>query len=266
MMASLLEAIEVSYGYRAPRWVIDGVSFSVEEGEFVGIIGPNGAGKTTLLKLLDGLLEPQQGEIRLKRRAMREMSRREIARQVAILPQEVTFYFNFTSLEIVLQGRAPFLGGLRLEGEKDVEIARNAMDKTGTLQFADLSITELSEGEKQRVLVARALTQQPRLLLLDEPTANLDLNYQVEVMDLVRARSQQEGVAVVMASHDINLAAEYCDRLLLLKEGRVFCQGRPEEVINERVLTQVYECHLLVDRNPLSGSPRITLRSGINQE
>ncbi len=265
-MASFLEAINVSYGYRAPRRVIDGISFSIEEGELVGVIGPNGAGKTTLLKLIDGIIEPQQGEIHLKGRALREMSRREIAQQVAMLPQEVTFYFNFTSLEIVLQGRAPFLGGLRLEGEMDVKIARDTMAKTGTMSFADLSITELSEGEKQRVLVARALTQQPRLLLLDEPTANLDLGYQVEIMDLVRALSRQAGVAVVMASHDINLAAEYCHRLLLLKEGRVFCQGSPEEVLNERVLTEVYQCRLLVDRNPLSGAPRITLRSGLNSK
>ena len=263
-MAPFLDAIEVSYRYRAPRWVIDGISFSIEEGEFWGIAGPNGSGKTTLLKLLDGIIEPQQGEIRLKGRALEEMSRREIAQQVATLPQEVIFYFNFTSLEVVLQGRAPFLGALRLEGERDVAIARHSMAKTGTLQFADLSVTELSEGEKQRVLAAQALTQQPRLLLLDEPTANLDLNYQVEIMDLVRALNRQEGVTVVMASHDINLASEYCHKLLLLKEGRVFCQGRPEEVINERVLNQVYGCPVLVDRNPLSGSPRVTLRSRLN--
>jgi len=263
-MAPFLEAIEVSYRYKTPRWVIDGVSFSIEEGEFWGIIGPNGAGKTTLLNLLDGIILPQEGEIRLKEQALGDMSRREIARQVAILPQEVTFYFNFTALEVVLQGRAPFLGALRLEGDKDVEIARHSMAKTGSLQFADQSVTELSEGEKQRVLVARALTQQPRLLLLDEPTANLDLNYQVEVMELVKALSQQEGLTVVMASHDINLAAGYCDKLLLLKEGRVFCQGKPEAVLNQRVLTQVYECDLLVDKNPLTGSPRITLSSRVN--
>lgn len=265
-MAPFLEVTRVSYGYKATRWVINGVSFSVEEGEFWGIVGPNGAGKTTLLKLLDGIIEPQQGEIRLKGRALEEMSRREIAMQVAVLPQEVSFYFNFTSLEVVLQGRAPFLGALRLEGERDVEIARQSMAKTGSLQFADLSVTELSEGEKQRVLVARALTQQPRLFLLDEPTANLDLNYQVEIMDLVKALSQKHRVTVVMASHDINLAAQYCDKLLLLKDGRVFCQGKPEEVLNERILTQVYKCHLLVDTNPLSRSPRITLRSRLNRK
>jgi len=265
-MATFLDVTEVSYGYKATRWVINEVSFSVEEGEFWGIVGPNGAGKTTLLTLLDGIIEPQQGEIRLKGRALEEMSRREIAQQVAVLPQEVSFYFNFTSLEVVLQGRAPFLRALRLEGEQDVEIARQSMAKTGSLQFADLSVTELSEGEKQRVLVARALTQQPRLFLLDEPTANLDLNYQVEIMDLVKALSQQHRVTVVMASHDINLAAQYCDKLLLLKDGRVFCQGKPEEVLNERILTQVYECHLLVDTNPLSGSPRITLRSRLNRK
>lgn len=262
-MPFLIELKDLWFKYR-DGWVLQDIDFKVSQGDFLGIIGPNGSGKSTLLKLIDYILLPQKGEVFLDGKSLKEMRRKEIAREIALLPQETIFYFDFKALEIVLQGRAPHLGSLRLEGRRDIEIAIDSMKKTDTLDLAYRSITTLSGGQKQGVLLARALAQEPRLLLLDEPTANLDIKHKMQIMNLLQQLNRKDGLTVVMASHDINLSAEYCSKLILLKEGEIYAKGSPQEVISPENIFAVFEYEAYVDRSPISGQPRINLISKMN--
>jgi iron complex transport system ATP-binding protein len=212
----------------------------------VGVIGPNGSGKTTLLKLFYRLLSPQKGEILYDLVPLKKMNRTDIARRIAVVAQETHLLFPFTALEIVLMGRSPHLGHQMFESEKDLQIARKAMEWTETLSFAERSIDELSGGERKRIFIAKALAQEPEVILLDEPTANLDIHH-------------EKGLTIVMASHDMNIAAEFCDRLILLQKGTIFKIGTPSEIITQENIERVYGCDILIDQNPVSGMPRITL-------
>ncbi len=176
-----------------------------------------------------------------------------------MVPQEASIVFPFSVLEVVLMGRAPYLGRLSFEGEKDYAIARDAMEMTDTLSFAMRSINELSGGERQRVLIARALAQQPQVILLDESTAYLDIKHQIAFFDLIKTLNQKEGLTVMAVTHDVNLASIFCDRIMLLSKGTVHCMGTPEEVITESNIKEVYEADVLVDTNPQTGLPRVTL-------
>lgn len=251
-MTEALKAIDVHYDYggatggAAVCEAIRGISVDIARGEFVSLIGPNGSGKTTLLRLLSGSLSPDRGTVEIFGRDARAMRRREAARKVAVVPQETSVAFAFTVEEIVLMGRFPHLGAYGFEGEHDLELAREAMKLTETLKFAGRSIQDLSGGERQRVIIARALAQEADVLLLDEPTAFLDIRHQVEVSRLVGNLKKEKGLTVVAASHDLNLAASFCDRLVLLKEGEVFAEGPPEEVIDESILGEAYETEVFV--------------------
>ncbi len=254
----MIEIRSVSFRYHE-TWVLHDISFRGEKGEFIGLIGPNGSGKTTLLKLLSRLLSPQKGEILFDDRPLRKMQRREIAQRIAVVTQEAHLLFPFSVLEIVLMGRTPYLGRKMFESKKDLDIARKAMEWTETLSLSERAIDELSGGERKRVFIARALAQEPDVILLDEPTANLDIHHQIDFLDLILNLNQAKGLTIVMASHDINLASEFCDRLILLEQGSVYKMGAPQEVITQENIQRVYGCEVWVDENPVSGMPRINL-------
>jgi len=254
----MIEVNSVSFRYHE-EWVLQGVSFRVEKGEFVGVIGPNGSGKTTLLKILYRLLAPQKGEILFEFVSMKKMDRRDIAKRIAVVAQETQLLFPFSVLETVLMGRSPYLGHFMFESEKDLEIARKAMEWTRILPFSERPIDELSGGERKRVFIARALAQEPEVILLDEPTVNLDVHHQTDFLDLILTLNRERGLTIVMASHDINIASEFCDRLILLQGGKIYQIGTPEEVVTKENIESVYGCGVWVDQHPVSGMPRISL-------
>jgi len=234
-------------------------SFSIAEGELFCIIGPNGSGKTTLLKLIAGI-EPSPPEaVRIYDKPHIEYSRKALARMVAMVPQLVQEDFPFRVLEIVLMGRTPHMGILGLEQDSDYRIADQAMAFTGVAHLADRTLDQLSGGEQQRVSIARAICQEPRIILLDEPTAALDLAHQIRIMDLMEKLKQEKAVSVVMVSHDINLAAMYSDRVLLLKDGVRVGLGPPAEVLRREILEETYGCRLLIDQSPVGNVPRVNL-------
>jgi iron complex transport system ATP-binding protein len=216
------------------------VSLVVPRGSLAGLLGPNGCGKTTLLKLLSGVLVPDGGTVSLDGRPLAAMSRRQIARRVAVVPQETHPAFDFTAMEMVLMGRHPHLGAFRLEGPEDFAIARDALAATGTAHLAERPYMTLSGGEKQRVVIASALAQSPDVLLLDEPTASLDLRFQIEVASLLRRLNRDRGVTMVLATHDLNLAAAICDTLVLLREGQVIAQGATSDVLTPAMVQHLY--------------------------
>jgi len=247
-------------GYRyGESWALKGVSAEARGGELLGVLGPNGSGKSTLLRVMDGLLTPQEGEVRLLGRLLEGLSRREVARRVAMVSQETHFRFAFSALEVVLMGRFPHLRRLQFEGERDWGEGRAALEATNALDLADRDIHALSGGERQRVLIARALAQKPSVLLLDEPTAFLDLKHKREVFRLIASLAREEGLGVVAVSHDLDLASQYCDRLLVLKEGRVVAAGTPVEVLTPGTIQAVYDCPVRVDAHPDTGRPRVSL-------
>jgi iron complex transport system ATP-binding protein len=254
----MIEVNSISFRYHED-WVLQDVSFRVEKGEFVGVIGPNGSGKTTLLKILYRLLSPQKGEILFELVPMRKMDRNDIAKRVAVVAQETQLLFPFSVLETVLMGRSPYLGHLMFESEKDLEIAKKAMEWTKVFPFSERPMDELSGGERKRVFIARALAQEPEVILLDEPTANLDIHHQIDFLDLILTLNRERGLTIVMASHDMNIASEFCDRLILLQDGRIYKMGTPDEVITKENIESVYGCEVWIDQNPVSGMPRINL-------
>jgi len=260
----MIEVDSVSFRYHQD-WVLQDVSFQVRKGEFVGVIGPNGSGKTTLLKTLYRLLTPQRGDVLFDHLSLKKMSRGEIAKKIAVVAQETYPAFPFRVIEMVLMGRSPYLGHLMFESPKDLEIAKKAMEWTEILPISQRPIDELSGGERKRVYIARALAQEPEVILLDEPTTNLDIHHQVESLDLVLSLNREKGLTILMASHDLNLASEYSDRLILLQHGRIFHMGPPEEVMTQENIEKVYGCQVWVDRNPVSGMPRVSLlRKGVH--
>ena len=240
------------------RTVLDGVSLRVEPGEVVGLLGPNGSGKSTLIRAVARVLEDYEGAIRIDDREVRGIDRRELARSLAVVPQEPVFGFPFTALEIVLMGRHPHLAGAVFESADDLALAREALDRCGCAELAARAIHELSSGERQRVVFARALAQEPRLLLLDEPASFLDIRHQVDVYDTVRWLVGERDCSVLTVMHDLNLAAEYCDRVYLLREGRIDAEGPTGEVLSYANLTRVYDTEVYVDTNALTGKLIVT--------
>lgn len=251
-----IRSVILQYGDQA---VIRQVSARIARGEFFVIIGPNGAGKTTLLKALAGLHPIRGGDVLVRQRSIGDYPRKELARTLALVPQQVNADFPFTVAETVLMGRYPHLGLLAVESKRDLALAQQAMEFTEVSHLAGRRLGQLSGGERQRVIIARAICQQSQILLLDEPTASLDPAHQLRIMDLMERLRRREQVTVVMVSHDLNLAASYADRLLLLHTGRVEKIGTPAEVLTSEQLSRSYDCTLLVDAHPLLGKPRISL-------
>ena len=252
-----LAASDISYAVGLAQ-LLDAVSLEVRGGSLLGLIGPNGAGKSTLLKCISQLLSPATGQVSLDGEDLRGRPPQEIARHIALLPQSTTLNFAFTCLEVVLMGRNPHLGRFQAEGTRDHAIAQQSMAHTDSEEFVTRLITEVSAGERQRVLLARALTQQPRLLLLDEPTAGLDVQHQLQVFTLIRDLVSQ-GLTAIAVVHDLNLAARYCDRLVLLDRGTVRARGRVSDVLTPEHLANVFNVEATVDLDPVLGVPRVTV-------
>ena len=234
--------------------VLSGVSCEVSSGDFVAVLGPNGAGKSTLLRVVAGLVQPSRGEVLLGGRPAGSLSRNEIARQIALVPQESLMMFQFRVLEIVLMGRHPHLSAWQFEGRTEVEASREALSRVGLAGFEERRFQELSGGEKQRVVLARAIAQTAPILLLDEPTAFLDLRHQVEIYDVLHDLSAT-GTTIVAVTHDINLAGAYCNHTLALRDGRVMAHGTPQEVLRRDLLEEVYGVPLRVISQPGGGPP-----------
>jgi len=255
----MLTADRVSFAYRAGApLVVNDASLTLAQGDLVGILGPNGSGKTTLLKMLSGTLTPTAGTITFDRRPLSGWTRRELARRIALVPQETHAPFDFTVLDIVLMGRFPHLGAFALEGPADLEIARQALASTGTSAFEDRPFATLSGGEKQRVVIASALAQSPELLLLDEPTASLDLGHQLDVQLLLHNLNSERGVTMVLSTHDLNLAAALCRHLILLRDGRVVAQGPTDEVLTPATVRALYGVEADVHRHAAAGHLTVT--------
>ncbi len=256
-MSHILDIRDILLKYR-DKSILSNVSFAVSAGEFFVVIGPNGAGKTSLLKVLSGLQKIQQGSVAIKNEDISTYTRRRLAQIMAIVPQQIEVGFPFTVTETVIMGRTPHLGILGMEDKKDFHIAEEAMEFTEVTHLADRKLFQLSGGELQRVIIARAICQQPEIILLDEPTTALDPAHQLKIMDLMERFRKQHNTTIIMVSHDLNLASMYGDRLLLLKEGRVIKTGNPKEVLNKSLLEESYGCKMHVDENPLGQVARIT--------
>jgi iron complex transport system ATP-binding protein len=240
----MLQAAEISFAYGRPnpqrKVVLADVSITVGRGVILGLLGPNGSGKTTLLRLLAGMLEPSAGHITLDGTPIRTLKRRELARRIAVVPQETHSTFDFTVLDIVLMGRYAHLGPLELEGPADLEAARGALVATGTRHLESRLFSTLSGGEKQRVVIASALTQAAGILLLDEPTASLDLGYQFEIASLLKRLNAEHETTMVVSTHDLNFAAALCTQVVLLQDGRVLGQGPTNRVLNAANIRALY--------------------------
>lgn len=270
-IGAAIDVAGLSFRYRSDQpgraWTLDEVSFAVYSGEVLGIVGPNGSGKSSLLKLLAGLLLPDRGTIQLSGQSVGRLEPQVLARMVAVVPQEFVQVFPFTVAETVLMGRFPHQRtgwwnlGMAEESGDDLLVAHRAMVDTDVLALADRSLSDLSGGERQRVLIARALAQEPSILLLDEPMAFLDINHQIDICELIRRLNKERSLTVVLVSHDLNVASQLCDRLVMLKEGRVCQTGTPAETIREDVLSAVYGCDVVVDAHPHTGLPRVTIPS-----
>ncbi len=250
MNSSILQTQKISFSYDQET-VLHSVSMDVAPGEFVGIIGPNGSGKSTLLKLLGAVLIPDLGKLYFKGKNYLDYNRKQLARSITWIPQDHPMVFPFKVSEVVLMGRHPYLSALAFEGDEDIEIARSAMERTQTIQFAQRNFNEISGGEKQRVVIAGAIAQEPELMILDEPTSALDIKYQIQILNILKQLNEDKNMTVILAMHDLHLASKFCKRLVLLEEGKIFQDGKSEEVLQKEHIEKVYgvKVHLIRDHD-----------------
>lgn len=256
----VLTVENLSFQYLPEVFTLRNISFSVERGEFITLVGPNGAGKSTLLKLVARFLLPQSGRIMIHEKALSTFSRSELSRRIAYVPQEREIHFPFSVAEIVLMGRSPHSRGRMFESAHDRAIAGEMMALTDITHLATHPVASLSGGERQRAFIARALAQQPELLLLDEPNAHLDIAHQIDIFRIIKRLSVESGLTVVSVSHDLNMAAMHSDRVALLVSGEMTAAGAPAEVLTEERIHQAFRTLVTVDRHPTLDTPRITLR------
>ncbi len=257
MEPACVRAKNLSYAYDGST-VLKNLSFTVNTGEFFIVIGPNGSGKTTLMKIIAGFIKSRGGELEIKGRPIKTIKRKMLARQIAFVPQQVPTDFPFAVEDVVLFGRSPHLGTFGLESRKDILLAQQAMKFTEVSHLARRRLNQLSGGESQRVFIARAICQDPDIIVLDEPTASLDIAHQLRIMDMMEKMKKEKNITVIMVSHDVNLAAMYADKLMLINAGQQVRVGPPGEVLTYKTLESVYGCPLLVDENPLDKLPRVT--------
>lgn len=249
----LIEAFGLRCGYEG-REVLKGITISLSPGELIGLLGPNGAGKSTLIKALSKVLKPIAGTIYLEGEDIESLSFKEIAKRIGVVPQETTLEYKFTAYDIVMMGRNPYISRFKGETGLDRDIVIEAMKVTNTLEFADRPITELSGGEKQRVILARALAQNPKILLLDEPTSHLDISYQIEMLNLIKRLTKGKDIGALSAIHDPNLASQFCDKIILMKDGKIYDFGTPKEVLTSKNLKEVFNIDVIVKQHPIYDS------------
>ena len=253
----IVSCARAAFSYPSSGFALGPATFSVRAGEVLGIVGPNGSGKTTLLRLLSGFLEPKAGQVLLDGQPIASLPPKTIAKSLAFVAHQLPSTFPYRAIEIVLMGRMPHLALLRAEKEHDEAVARRAMAATDTLHLAERYFNELSGGERQRVMIAMALAQEPRVLLLDEPTSHLDISHVTAIFDLLSSLSHNKRLAVAAVLHDLNLASEYCDRLLLLSSGQIKALGKPRDVLSARNIQQVFETTVTITPSPITGSPLV---------
>jgi iron complex transport system ATP-binding protein len=256
MKAIALKKIFFSYDHTA---IIKDVTLSIEMGEFSGIIGPNGAGKSTLLRIMANVLKNYTGSISIMEKDIRETRRKELARTIGFIPQETYFQHNYIVEDVVAMGRYPYLEPFQHMSEEDTTAIEWAIEKAGIKELKKRSINSLSSGERQMVVIGRALAQKPKILLLDEPTSHLDIQHQSEIMELLKILNQQE-MTIVIVNHDLNLASMYCKKLILLQNGMVYSTGTPQEIINERTIAEVYKTETRIVLHPEKKVPQILLK------
>lgn len=261
----LLEVKDLTCGYGL-NIILREINFLLREGDVLGIIGPNGSGKTTLLRAITGLIRPVKGVVFFEGKDIKKISHKELAKGIAVVSQNLESGW-VTVEEYILLGRIPHFSQFQfLEKKEDLEIALRWMKITGIYRLKDRILDELSGGERQLVHLTRALTQEPKLLLLDEPIAHLDITHQVYILDLIMRLNKEFGLTVMMVLHDLNLAAEYCDRLILINEGKIHKEGRPEEVLSYEIIEEIYKTVVVVGRNPVTGKPYLYLVPGKNMD
>ena len=258
MSEALLSVRDCSFRYGHGEFELEGVSLEVRPGEVLGIVGPNGSGKSTLLRLMSGILAPAGGLVLLEGEGVRSVSRRRLARRLAFLPQSPEAPFRYSVREVVAMGRFPYQGAFGFLTEHDIEVVERALTDTDSASLGDRDFSTLSGGEKQRVLIAGILAQEPAVMLLDEPTAALDIHHCCEVMDLLWGLSRR-GIGVAVVTHDLNTAGQFCDRLTLLSRGRVVRGGSPAEVLEEGLLCSTYGSQVRVVANPFTALPMVTV-------
>jgi len=266
----ILRLDNVSFSYPSNP-IFRGLSLDVPAGDFLCVLGPNGSGKSTLLKILTRILEPQEGSIDLQSKPLSQYPHRQLARLISYVPQDSSWLFPFTVMEVVLMGRTPHVRSFGFEGADDIEIARESMRKVRILELADKPITAISGGERQRALIARALAQQPQLLFLDEPNAHLDIAHQLEVFEILKDQNRQQNLTIICVSHELNLASVFSKRILLLAprgenqsksaeyERGIAAMGSPSEVLTAPTLSRVFDAPVIVDTHPTAGTPRVSL-------
>ncbi len=254
--------VKLGYGHHP---VMEDVTLKASPGEMVGLIGPNGSGKSTIIRALSHLIQPKAGKILVGGRDIRSIPRRELACLIGVVPQLPLLPSSFTAFEIVLMGRNPHMGLFQSESRHDWDMTRQAMEKTGTEKLTNRFINELSGGEIQCLLIARVLVQETKAILMDEPTANLDIGRQGEILDLMKNLCRENSLTILAAIHDLNLAAQYCDRLILIHDGRIHSQGKPAEVITDANIKQVYGAENCVYTHPINGLPTVLLSAHGNR-
>lgn len=252
----LLKIAGLSFSYQSSR-ILNNVTFEVKGGEFLGVLGPNGSGKTTLLRCISNVLSPQVGTVLIDGRDTQELSKKEIARKIGVVPQTSNIEYEFTVSELVLMGRTPYIGRFKSESAHDFEVAEKAMKLTNIQHLAERAFHELSGGEKQRVMIARALAQEPKILLLDEPTIHLDIHCQFEILNLVKNLCEKERIVVISVFHDLNLASQYSDKLILLNKGKIVSMGLPDRVLTSENIRSIYQIETVVKKNPITNFPYV---------
>ena len=248
-----IELKSISAGYNNIKILTD-ISLKIGTGDFIGIIGPNGTGKTTLLKIISGLLLPLNGEVIINDKNIKEYRKKELAKLQGVVTQQFFFSLPFTCLDVVLMGRFPYINWF--EGEQDYEIARQAMELTDTYALKDRAIQEISGGELQRVRIARAIAQEPKFLLLDEPTAHLDIHHEIRILEILK-KLNSKGLTVVVVSHNLNTISAYTQKIAILSKGKIIKVGSPAEVVEKSLIEEVYGTQVLIKENPLTHTPYV---------
>jgi iron complex transport system ATP-binding protein len=257
---SLLEIKEISCGYDNAD-IIKNISFSVEKGSFIGVIGPNGAGKTTLFRAITRALALRKGSVLYNGTDLLEIPAKTLARHMAVIPQIIFTPVSFTVEEFVSMGRFAYTDRFSLPADTDRDAVRGAMELANIVHLKDRSIRELSGGERQQAYLAQGFAQTPEILLLDEPTAHLDIRHQAAIMDVLKKLNKEQGLTVVVILHDLNLAAGYCNEIILLNEGKIYRKGGADEILNSRTIEEVYRTPVVVEKNPITGKPYIFLKT-----